>query len=312
MGSPSARCAPAVPACARRVDDLGSPTARLRYQCAMRVAGPLAILALVPVLLAVAAEPPAPRIVSLSPSLTAILVSLGARSTLVGVDEYSARQQPEVAGLPTVGGLFTPSLEAVVALEPDVVVLVPSAQQRDLCGRLRGRGIEVLELANIDLEQLLASIETLGRVVQRPEAAAERIAAIRSAWQQAERAAAERRPVRAVLVLQREPLYLVGRGSFLHAMLSAAGADNPAAVFPDPYPRVALEWLIAAAPEVILDASEDPADAARYWSRWPSLPAVATGRVVAVPASEVTLPGPSLDRGLRILSEALRRGEPEP
>jgi len=278
----------------------------------MRVAAPLAILALVPVLLAVAAEPSAPRIVSLSPSLTAMLVSLGARSTLVGVDEYSARQQPEVAGLPTVGGLFTPSLEAVVALEPDVVVLVPSAQQRDLCNRLRRLGIEVLELANIDLEQLLASIERLGRLVQRPEAAAERVSAIRRAWQRAERAAAERRPVRAVLVLQREPLYLVGRGSYLHAMLSAAGADNPAAVFPDPYPRVALEWLIEAAPEVILDASQDPTDPASYWARWPSLPAVAAGRVVAVPASEVTLPGPRPDRALRILSEALYRGDPTP
>jgi len=276
----------------------------------MRVPARLALLAVVPVMLAVAAEPSAPRIVSLSPSLTAILVSLGARSTLVGVDEYSARQQPEVAGLPTVGGLFTPSLEAVVALEPDMVVLVPSAQQRDLCNRLRGLGIEVLELANIDLEQLLASIETLGSLVGRSEAAAERVTTIRRAWQQAERAAAERRPVRAVLVLQREPLYLVGRGSFLHAMLSAAGADNPAAVFPDPYPRVALEWLIAAAPEVILDASEDPADAASYWSRWPSLPAVATGRVVAIPATEVTLPGPRLDHGLRILSQALHGGEP--
>jgi iron complex transport system substrate-binding protein len=286
--------------------------ARLRYQWAMQWAMRVAILALIPVLLAVEAAPPAQRIVSLSPSLTAILVSLGARSTLVGVDEYSARQQPEVAELPTVGGLFTPSLEAVVALEPDVVVLVPSAQQRDLCKRLRGLGIEVLELANIDLEQLLASIETLGRLVKRPEAAAERVVAIRRAWQRAERAAAERRPIRAVLVLQREPLYLVGRGSFLHAMLSAAGADNAAAVFPDPYPRVALEWLIAAAPEVILDASEDPADAASYWSRWPSLPAVAAGRVVAVPASEVVLPGPRLDRGLRILSEALHRGEPTP
>ncbi len=43
-------------------------------------------------------------------------------------------------------------------------------------------------------------------------------------------------PIRAVFVLQREPLYLVGRGSFLHAMLSAAGADNAAAVFPNPNP----------------------------------------------------------------------------
>jgi len=60
----------------------------------------------------------------------------------------------------SLGEEFNPERhEAVVALEPDVVVLVPSAQQRDLCSRLRGLGIEVVELANIDLEQLLGAAE---------------------------------------------------------------------------------------------------------------------------------------------------------
>ena len=268
------------------------------------------LLLVLPALLAAAGAPAAPRVVSLNPSLTAILLSLGAGSTLVGVDDYSARQQPAVEGLPTVGGLFNPSLEAVVALEPDVVVLVPSAQQRDLRDRLRALGVEVLELPNIDLDQLLASIQVLGRLVGREAAAADRIAEIRSAWLRAERSREGRPPVRAVLVLQRDPLYVVGRGSFLQAMLEAAGADNPAAVFAEPYPRVALEWLIEAAPQVILDASDDPAEAAAYWSRWPSLPAVAQGRVVTIPASAVTLPGPDLDRGLRILAEALQPPPP--
>jgi ABC-type Fe3+-hydroxamate transport system substrate-binding protein len=61
---------------------------------------------------------------------------------------------------------------------------------------------------------------------------------------------------------------------------------------------------------VILDASEEPEPAAAYWARWPSLPAAANGRVVAVPPREVTLPGPYLDRGLRRLAEALRGAAP--
>ncbi|MCP4241038.1 MAG: ABC transporter substrate-binding protein, partial [bacterium] len=145
-------------------------------------AGRIGLLLLALALLAAAAAGVPRRVVSLNPSLTATVLALGAGGLLVGVDDWSARQQPAVRGRPTVGGLFTPSLEAVVALEPDVVVLVPSAQQRDLCNRLRGLGIEVLELANINLEQLLASFETLGRLVKRPEAAAARVAAIRRAW----------------------------------------------------------------------------------------------------------------------------------
>ena len=58
----------------------------------------------------------------LSIFLTAILIALGEGERLVGVDDFSARQIPSVAELPRVGGLFNPSLEAVVALEPDLVV----------------------------------------------------------------------------------------------------------------------------------------------------------------------------------------------
>ena len=83
---------------------------------------------------------PARRVVSLNPSLTATLVALGAGAQLVGVDDYSARQQSAVRELPAVGGLFTPSLEAILGLAPDLVALVPSAQQRDLRARLEALG----------------------------------------------------------------------------------------------------------------------------------------------------------------------------
>jgi iron complex transport system substrate-binding protein len=263
-------------------------------------------LALLPLLLGAAAPV---RVVSLNPSLTATLVALGAEQMLVGVDDWSARQQPAARDLPVVGGLFTPSLEAVVALEPDLVVLVPGVQQRDLGDRLRALGIEVLELPNIALADLLASIERLGQRLGRAEVAARRVAEIRAAWDAAARRSAGAARPRAVLVIQREPLYVVGAGSFLDDMLRAAGAENAAAGFAEAYPRVAVEWLIEAAPEVILDASDDPTEPGAWWARWPSLPAVAAGRVVRIDEA-VMLPGPYPDRGLAILSETLGHGTP--
>jgi ABC-type Fe3+-hydroxamate transport system substrate-binding protein len=244
--------------------------------------------------------PPARRVVSMNPSLTSILVALGASSTLVGIEEHAADLHPELASVPIVGGLYNPSLESVVALEPDLVVLVPSAEQRDFRGRLEALGIDVLVLPNISVEEILTSIEVLGARVGRVAQARARVEEIRRTFVRVRAAAEGRPPVRAVVVLQRDPLFVVGRGSFIDEMLRAAGVDNVARDLPDPYPRAAVEWLIAAAPEVILDAADEPPPAAVFWARWPSIPAVANGDAFALPAS-ATYPGPYIDRSLRLI-----------
>ncbi len=251
-------------------------------------------------------QAPARRIVSLNPSLTRILVAIGAREALVGVDDFSARAEPAVAALPRVGGLYAPSLEAVVALAPDLVVLVPSVEQEGFRDRLAGLGFAVLALASdpVSFDGVLAAIETLGQRTGHEAAARARIEAIERARRTVRRATAGRARPRTVFVLQREPLFVVGRGSFLDEMIGLAGGENLGAALGEPWPRASLEWLVAQAPEVLLDSDDDAEPAAGFWSRWPSLPAVADHRVVAV-ESMVTLPGPDLDRALLRLARAL-------
>jgi len=245
------------------------------------------------------------RLVSLNPSLTAIALSLGAGDALVGVDDFSARQQPAVAERPRVGGLWNPSLEAVVALEPDLVVLVPSVEQRDFTNRLEALGISVATFENLRFGQVLENIERMGGLLGRPERAHERIASIKRARSRLEALTSGREPPATVVVLQRDPLFVVGGGSFVEEMLRAAGGRNVASGFSEPYPRVDIEWLVAAAPDVLVDMAPDASAARAFWSRWPSLPAVSNGRVLALDPRLVTLPGPHLDRGMWALAEAI-------
>ena len=245
------------------------------------------------------------RIISLNPSLTAILVALGAGDSIVGVDDYSAEQIPAVAGLPRVGGLFSPSLEAVVTLRPDRVVLVPSSEQRNFRGRLEALGVPVTGFSNIRFEEVLSNIRQLGRLVGREAQAEARIEAIERARDAARQLAERKTSPRVLVVLQRDPVYVVGGGNFIQEMLETLGARNPAAEFSDPYPRVAAEWVVANAPDVLIDLSPDRAEAVNHWSRWPSLPAVATGRVVALEAELISMPGPGLDRAFEALAKGL-------
>ncbi|MDH4017212.1 MAG: helical backbone metal receptor [Actinomycetota bacterium] len=245
------------------------------------------------------------RVVSLNPSLTAIAIALGARDRLIAIDDYSARLEPALDALPRVGGLHSPNLEAVVALEPDVVVLVPSVAQRDFRGRLEALGIRVEVFENTRFDQVLENIERMGGMLGREAEAAARIAAIEGARGRAAAVGADRGAPKVALVIQREPLYVVGRGSFLSEMLAMLGARSLGDVFDEPYPRVDVEWLVASAPDVIVDLTEDPSSAERHWQRFPSMPAVKAGRVHAVPAALVSLPGPDLDRALATLAGAL-------
>lgn len=248
---------------------------------------------------------PASRIVSLNPSLTAIVLALGAGDRLVGLDDWSKRQNPELAGLPSVGGLYTPNLESLVALAPDRVLLVPSAEQRDFHTRLTGLGVRVEAFDPVRFDEVLDSIARLGRITGREGEARARLAAIERARADVEQAVAGHAPRRVVLVLQRDPLFVVGGGNFIDEMLESAGGRNLARAVEGAYPRVSLEWLVARGPEVILDASHDARPAAEYWARWPSLPAVAAGRVVALPSGAATLPGPELDAALRLLARSI-------
>ena len=253
--------------------------------------------------------PPAQRIVSLNPSLTAIILALGARDSLVGVDDFSAQQQPDVAEIPAVGGLFNPSLESVVALRPDLVALVPSVEQRDFRRRLEALGIRVSVFANIHFDEVLENIDRLGRLVGREAQARERLRAVVETRKAVERATAGRHRPSTVLILQREPLFIVGSGSFIDEMMRSAGGNNLGSEFEEAYPRVAAEWLVAAAPEVLIDFSPEALAGVAYWSRWPSLPAVKSGRVLAIEPERVTLPGPYLDRALALLAAALHGAE---
>lgn len=247
------------------------------------------------------------RLVSLNPSLSAIAVRLGGQAHLVGIDDYSARIVPALASLPRVGGLFDPSLEAVLALRPDRVLLVAGLEQETHAASLRRLGLTVEVFENERYEQVMDNIARIGRLVGRPAEATARIERIRATRAAVERVVAGRPRPRALIVIDRSPLYLVGAGTFLDELLVAVGAENLGSRIAPGYPRASLEWLVAAAPELLLDLSpqSEASEALAFWSRWPSLPAVKSGRVLTLDATRISLPGPELDQALLDLAVAV-------
>jgi len=257
------------------------------------------------------------RIVSTAPSVTETLFALGVGDRVVGVTTF-CRYPEEARVRPKIGGYSNPSLEAILALKPDLVV----GDAGTLTKRLAELGVPTLEVRPEDLRSIEDTIRAIARrvgVPDRGEALVARIAAQRAA---VVRAVAGRPRPRTLLLLGHSAdslasLYAAGPKSFLGEMLEAAGGENVLADVRTPYPRVSVEEVIGRDPDVILSILSPPADATdaaararRLWSAYPSLKAVRAGAIRVVADDTIVQPGPRVGEKIKVLARALQGEKP--
>ncbi|RJS22383.1 hemin ABC transporter substrate-binding protein [Corallococcus sp. H22C18031201] len=235
------------------------------------------------------------RVVTLVPSLTEMVQSLGAGASLVGVSRYD--ESKEVAKLPRVGGFVDPSVEAVVALHPDLVLVQPGPGNQRPVEKMVELGVPVLVLPLHTVTDVLAALRAVGKALGRDteaQALVTRIEATRARI----REAAKRQPApRVLFVYGFEPLVVAGPGSFANELLQDAGGLNVAADAGTAYPVYSVERVVAARPDVVVDAAD--VDVGKDTLR--ALPGLSEARWVEVPSLALLQPGPSLGRGLEEL-----------
>jgi iron complex transport system substrate-binding protein len=255
-----------------------------------------------------------PRVVSVSPNTTEALFALGAGAMLVGRSSYCDQPQ-EATALPVVGGFADPSVEAIVALRPTLVVGDRGPAGPTLEQRLQAHGIDSYFPAIDSVADISAMVRGLGERLGRAQAGEELATRIEREIRRAAEAAAARPRVRAVLVLDSTPIVVAGPGGFPDEVLRLAGAANPVDRG-GPYPAIGLEHLLALDPDVIVDATEvgmaarapsGGAERSRLSEKpgWSELRAVRTGRVRMLRGSAALRPGPRIAQGLVELDQAL-------
>lgn len=263
-----------------------------------------------------AGEPPpggVARVVSLAPSITEQVFALGAEDRLVAVSSY-CDHPPEAAALPRAGSYLKPSVETILAFQPDVVLGVPTPGNQAAVDQLRRLGIEVVVVSEDTLKDTWQAIRTVGAWVGR-RAEAESLVEHLKEELRAVRDAAKRRPQRRVLfVVGHDPLVVAGGGLFVDELIELVGGENVGARGRGHWPRLSLEAVVAAEPEVIVDgamgneAEADPRVLADWWASYSSVPAVRDGRVRAQRSDALLRPGPRIGEAARELF-ALVHGE---
>jgi iron complex transport system substrate-binding protein len=250
------------------------------------------------------------RIVSLVPSATEIIFSLGAEDRLVGRTDF-CDYPAGVRAKPSVGGMVNPNLETLVALRPDLVIATDEGNREETVRQLARLQIPTyLVHANRIAEtvDLIARIGVLtGREAAVPRLTGEmlrRVEAVR-------RAVAPFPRPRVLYVLWPEPLIVPGRHSILTELIDVAGGASITAGDGDAYPRFSLEAVVARAPEVIIlaDHSTGASTAGRpapeQWQRLASVPAIRAGRLHSADLSILHRYGPRVPEGLETLARII-------
>jgi iron complex transport system substrate-binding protein len=252
------------------------------------------------------AAPPA-RIVSLVPSVTELVFALGGDARLVGITDY-CDFPPEARRKPSVGGMVSPSLEAIVALRPDVVVATDSGNRQETVDQLRRLGIAVYLVRADRFDEVLHVTARIGQLIGREAASAALTARLQARVDAVGRAVSHRPRPRVLYVLWPEPLIVPGRDALVTELIQLAGGASITAAEPGDYPRFSIEAAVVRAPEVIVLARHgtDSVPLARdRWNALTELPAVKTGRVHGVDGGLLHRYGPRIVDGIEYLARLL-------
>jgi len=247
---------------------------------------------------------PARRIVSLLPSFTELLFAIGAGDRLVGRTAW-CDYPPEAVAVPSVGDGMPPSVEAVAARRPDLVVLYRSGPNVTAADQLERLGIRTVLLDLNVLEQLGPAARRLGVLTGHARAADSLAHVMDSLGSQPPAPSTHS----LVFIVWDNPPIVIGGGSYLDHLAALAGARN---VFHDvgsPSAQVAIETIAARDPDLIAVLS-DSAVAPRYATRpeWRAVRAVRNGRFLFLPGRLFGRPGPRIAEAVRELRQRLRGG----
>jgi len=253
------------------------------------------------------------RIVSLVPAVTEMIYAMGDGARVAAVSTYD-HYPPDVARLPRVGGLLDPSVERILAIRPDLVVVY--ATQTELIERLDRATIPYFNYQHKALADIMTTIRALGARIGSP-ARADAVAASMDRSLAEIRAKTSDLPHPAtLLVFERDPgslrnIYASGGYGFLHDMLEIAGGRNVFAAARQQAVQASTEMLIASKPDVIVELlygdnlNTNSSKELRAWEALPSLPAVRRHRIWALTGDEFVVPGPRVVEATRKLAHTL-------
>lgn len=272
------------------------------------------------------------RVISLVPSLTESLFDLGLGEKVVGITDYCIHPAEIPADMPRVGGTKNPRLEEILALEPDLVLANREENTKGVVEQLEAAGVSVWVTHPKTVRQATDILWILAGLFKN-QSAVVRLEALETSLDWARSAAKESKPLRYFCPIWYDqiqsdlPWWMTfNQHTYCHDLLELCGGENifakrerryplvadlgikaakDAGERDTRYPRVRLEEIIAAGPEIVLLPSEpyvfDELHRQTLIKILSGTPAIDPNRIYLVDGSLITWHGTRLARAIREL-----------
>jgi len=256
------------------------------------------------------------RIVTTHPTATEMLYCIG--GSAVGRDSGS-KYPAEAATLPTVGSAYKISVEAIAALNPDLIIIEALTQQ-NIIDSLQTLGVPIIAVRATSLDDIDQSLALVGNIVDRDEEAAQAVDDIHSKIEAVQGNATGGKSVLILIADTNRIIYAAKPESYPGTIAALLNLSNPATGLPDsgPYSGFTLftsEQALTSNPDVVFTISPAPPPAPRLSEMLPQIPgfnqmtAVKGGQVVELdPFLFLQAQGPRIanaaEEMLRLINEA--------
>ncbi len=250
---------------------------------------------------------PPKRIVSLAPSITETLFAIGAGDAVVGVTDY-CNYPPEAKTKQRVGGVVNPSIETIVSLKPDLIVLSMEGNVREDFRKLTSFGIPVFVTNPRTLQGINNSIEQLGMLTGRKANADKLIQSLHVRTDSIKAIVAKEKKQTVLVFVSLQPIIVVGQNTFFSELIELAGGVNVVKHGASTYPTYSREAVLKSNPDVLIflsDVLAKPADLVTLFPEWTKLKAYKQNKIFRIDADIVSRPGPRAVNGLEALHKLL-------
>lgn len=255
------------------------------------------------------------RIVSLAPSITEILFATGLGDSVVGVTRF-CNFPPKAQSLPKVGGYFDPNYEAILRLDPDLVIMLAEHQKAREYFRRINRNVLVVSHQTTD--GVLKSIMQIGHVCQAQEEAGKLVDGIEAVISEVQNQVDYTSPPSILITVghnygsgKLDQVYIAGRDGFYDSLVKLAGGIN-AYRGVIRFPVVSGEGILELDPDIIIDLVPElgkngltKENVIRDWQSLGDLQAVRNERVYVTGEAYAVIPGPRFVLILKELAQII-------